>query len=54
MELTMSERNATELITQLEKKHPRMIVGAGTVLDLDTARARLRRAKFISTPGLDA
>lgn len=54
VELTMTVPRATELIGQLIKKHPRMLVGAGSVLDLDTARACLAAgAKFISSPGLD-
>ena len=54
VELTMTVPKANELIAQLVKKHPHMLVGAGTVLDLDTARACLAAgAKFISSPGLD-
>jgi 2-dehydro-3-deoxyphosphogluconate aldolase/(4S)-4-hydroxy-2-oxoglutarate aldolase len=54
VELTMTVPNATELIAQLVKKHPHMVVGAGTVLDLKTARACLAAgAKFITSPGLD-
>jgi 2-dehydro-3-deoxyphosphogluconate aldolase/(4S)-4-hydroxy-2-oxoglutarate aldolase len=54
VELTMTVPKATELIAQLVKKHPRMVVGAGTVLDLETARACLAvGAKFITSPGLD-
>lgn len=55
VELTMTVPNATELIRQLVKRHPHMIVGAGTVLDLETARACIEAgAQFISSPGLDA
>jgi 2-dehydro-3-deoxyphosphogluconate aldolase / (4S)-4-hydroxy-2-oxoglutarate aldolase len=54
VELTTTVPKATELIAQLLKKHPNMIVGAGTVLDLDMARACLAAgAKFITSPGLD-
>jgi 2-dehydro-3-deoxyphosphogluconate aldolase / (4S)-4-hydroxy-2-oxoglutarate aldolase len=54
VELTMTVPQATDLIAHLVKKHPRMIVGAGTVLDLETARACLAAgAKFITSPGLD-
>lgn len=54
VELTMTVPKATELIAQLVKKHPHMVVGAGTVLDLETARACLAAgAKFITSPGLD-
>lgn len=54
VELTMTVPKATDLIAQLVKKHPKMVVGAGTVLDLETARACLAAgAKFITSPGLD-
>jgi 2-dehydro-3-deoxyphosphogluconate aldolase/(4S)-4-hydroxy-2-oxoglutarate aldolase len=54
VELTMTVPNATELIAHLVKKHPRTVVGAGTVLDLETARACLAAgAMFITSPGLD-
>jgi 2-dehydro-3-deoxyphosphogluconate aldolase/(4S)-4-hydroxy-2-oxoglutarate aldolase len=54
VELTMTVPKAAELITHLLKKHPKMIVGAGTVLDVETARACLDAgATFITSPGLD-
>ncbi len=54
VELTMTVPKATELIAHLVQKHPHMVVGAGTVLDLETARACLAAgAKFITSPGLD-
>ncbi len=54
VELTMTVPNATELIAHLIQKHPHMVVGAGTVLDLETARACLAAgANFITSPGLD-
>jgi 2-dehydro-3-deoxyphosphogluconate aldolase / (4S)-4-hydroxy-2-oxoglutarate aldolase len=54
VELTMTVPKATELIAHLIKKHPHMVVGAGTVLDLETAHACLAAgAKFITSPGLD-
>jgi 2-dehydro-3-deoxyphosphogluconate aldolase / (4S)-4-hydroxy-2-oxoglutarate aldolase len=54
VELTTTVPKATELIAHLVRKHPRMIVGAGTVVDLETARACLDAgAKFITSPGLD-
>jgi 2-dehydro-3-deoxyphosphogluconate aldolase / (4S)-4-hydroxy-2-oxoglutarate aldolase len=54
VELTMTVPNATDLIAHLVKKHPKMIVGAGTVLDFETARACLAAgAKFITSPGFD-
>lgn len=54
VELTMTVPKATVLIAQLVKRHPKMVIGAGTVLDLDTARACLDAgAEFITSPGLD-
>lgn len=54
VELTMTVPQATDLMAQLIKKHPHMLVGAGTVLNMATARACLAAgAKFISSPGLD-
>jgi 2-dehydro-3-deoxyphosphogluconate aldolase/(4S)-4-hydroxy-2-oxoglutarate aldolase len=54
VELTMTVPKANEIIAHLVKKHPHMVVGAGTVLDLETARACLAAgAKFITSPGLD-
>jgi 2-dehydro-3-deoxyphosphogluconate aldolase / (4S)-4-hydroxy-2-oxoglutarate aldolase len=54
VELTMTVPNATRLIAQLAHNYPEMVVGAGTVLDLDTARACIDAgATFISSPGLD-
>lgn len=54
VELTMTVPKAAELIGHLLKKHPHMVVGAGTVLDVETARACLDAgARFITSPGLD-
>jgi 2-dehydro-3-deoxyphosphogluconate aldolase/(4S)-4-hydroxy-2-oxoglutarate aldolase len=54
VELTMTVPKAAELITHLLKEHPQMVVGAGTVLDVETARACLGAgARFITSPGLD-
>jgi 2-dehydro-3-deoxyphosphogluconate aldolase / (4S)-4-hydroxy-2-oxoglutarate aldolase len=54
VELTMTVPKATELIAHLVEKHPDMIVGAGTVMDVKTARACLDAgAGFITSPGLD-
>jgi 2-dehydro-3-deoxyphosphogluconate aldolase/(4S)-4-hydroxy-2-oxoglutarate aldolase len=54
VELTMTVPKAAEMITVLVKKHPKMVVGAGTVLDVETARACLEAgARFITSPGLD-
>jgi 2-dehydro-3-deoxyphosphogluconate aldolase/(4S)-4-hydroxy-2-oxoglutarate aldolase len=54
VELTMTVPKAAELIAHLVKKHPQMVVGAGTVLDVETARACLDAgARFITSPGFD-
>jgi 2-dehydro-3-deoxyphosphogluconate aldolase/(4S)-4-hydroxy-2-oxoglutarate aldolase len=54
VELTMTVPKAAELITHLLQKHPNMVVGAGTVLDVETARACLDAgARFITSPGLE-
>ena len=52
VELTMTVPKAAELITHLVKKHPHMVVGAGTVLDVETARACLDAgADSLPVPG---
>jgi 2-dehydro-3-deoxyphosphogluconate aldolase/(4S)-4-hydroxy-2-oxoglutarate aldolase len=54
VELTMTVPKATDLIAHLAKKHPDMVVGAGTVLDVETARRCLDAgATFLTSPGLD-
>lgn len=54
VELTMTVPKATELIAHLVQKHPDMVVGAGTVLDVETARRCLDAgASFLTSPGLD-
>jgi 2-dehydro-3-deoxyphosphogluconate aldolase/(4S)-4-hydroxy-2-oxoglutarate aldolase len=54
VELTMTVPKAADLIAHLLQKHPQMVVGAGTVLDVETARACLGAgASFITSPGLD-
>jgi 2-dehydro-3-deoxyphosphogluconate aldolase/(4S)-4-hydroxy-2-oxoglutarate aldolase len=52
-EITMTVPHAFKLISDLSKAHPEMIVGAGTVLDAETAgRALDAGAKFLTSPGL--
>lgn len=52
-EVTMTVPNALEVISQLARKLPDMIVGAGTVLDTETAERCLDAgAKFLTSPGL--
>ncbi len=52
-EITMTVPGAIEVIADLTKGIPGMIVGAGTVLDMETARRCLDAgAKFLTSPGL--
>jgi 2-dehydro-3-deoxyphosphogluconate aldolase/(4S)-4-hydroxy-2-oxoglutarate aldolase len=53
-EVTLTIPGAVEVIAELSRKRPDLIVGAGTVLDLDSAQRCLDvGAKFLSSPGLD-
>lgn len=53
VEITMTVPNATEVIAGLTQSIPEMIVGAGTVLDIDTAKRCLDAgARFLTSPGL--
>jgi 2-dehydro-3-deoxyphosphogluconate aldolase / (4S)-4-hydroxy-2-oxoglutarate aldolase len=52
-EITMTVLQATEVIAGLTRNIPEMIVGAGTVLDIETARRCLDAgARFLTSPGL--
>jgi 2-dehydro-3-deoxyphosphogluconate aldolase/(4S)-4-hydroxy-2-oxoglutarate aldolase len=54
VELTMTVPGAIEVIAHLVRNGPELIVGAGTVWDVDTARRCLDAgAKFLTTTGLD-
>ncbi len=54
VEITMTTPRAVEVISQLMRASSHVIVGAGTVLDLDMARACLDvGASFITSTGLD-
>lgn len=54
VEITLTIPGAVELISFLARKSEGLIVGAGTVLDLDTARRCLDAgAHFLTSPGLD-
>ncbi len=54
VEITMTVPGAVELITHLVRYHPKMIVGAGTVCDIETARKCLDAgATFLTAPGFD-
>ncbi|HLY41805.1 MAG TPA: bifunctional 4-hydroxy-2-oxoglutarate aldolase/2-dehydro-3-deoxy-phosphogluconate aldolase [Terracidiphilus sp.] len=52
-EITMTVPNAIAIIQQIAQKLPGMVVGAGTVLDSDTAKRCLDAgARFITSTGL--
>jgi 2-dehydro-3-deoxyphosphogluconate aldolase / (4S)-4-hydroxy-2-oxoglutarate aldolase len=52
-EITMTVPGAIDVIAQLAQKYPDLIVGAGTVLDAETARRCLGAgARFLTSPGL--
>ena len=54
VEVTTTVPGAAEVIRQLKRSTPEFIVGAGTVLDMETARACLEAgADFLTSPGLD-
>jgi len=54
VELTMTVPNALDVIQQLHRTSPALIVGAGTVLDVETARACIDAgARFITSPGIN-
>jgi 2-dehydro-3-deoxyphosphogluconate aldolase/(4S)-4-hydroxy-2-oxoglutarate aldolase len=52
-EITMTVPGAIDVIAHLAQSFPEMIVGAGTVLDTETARRCLDAgARFLTSPGL--
>jgi 2-dehydro-3-deoxyphosphogluconate aldolase / (4S)-4-hydroxy-2-oxoglutarate aldolase len=52
-EITMTVPGAIDVIRDLATRHPDMVVGAGTVLDQETARRCVDAgAKFLTSPGL--
>jgi 2-dehydro-3-deoxyphosphogluconate aldolase/(4S)-4-hydroxy-2-oxoglutarate aldolase len=54
VEITMTVPQALGIISDLARRMPQLIVGAGTVLDLATARRCVDAgASFITSPGLD-
>jgi 2-dehydro-3-deoxyphosphogluconate aldolase/(4S)-4-hydroxy-2-oxoglutarate aldolase len=54
VEITMTIAGCVDLISHLVRFHPKMLVGAGTVLDVDTARQCVEAgANFLTSPGLD-
>ncbi len=55
VEITMTTPGAVDVIADLVRNLPHVIVGAGTILDAETARACLKAgAHFLTSPGLDA
>ena len=53
-EVTMTIPGALEVISELARDEPELIVGAGTVLDIEMARRCLDAgAKFLTSTGLD-
>jgi len=54
VEITMTVPGAMQVIEHLVKHHSKMIVGAGTVLDVETARKCIDvGAHFLTAPGFD-
>lgn len=54
VEITMTVPGAVELIAEVAKNDPDLVVGAGTLFDEQTARKCLDAgAKFLTSPGLD-
>jgi 2-dehydro-3-deoxyphosphogluconate aldolase/(4S)-4-hydroxy-2-oxoglutarate aldolase len=52
-EITVTVPGAMDVISDLARRIPEMVVGAGTVLDIETARQCLDSgAKFLTSPGL--
>ncbi len=51
-EITMTVPGAVDVIARLANKYPDFVVGAGTVLDIDTAKRCLDAgARFLTGPG---
>jgi 2-dehydro-3-deoxyphosphogluconate aldolase/(4S)-4-hydroxy-2-oxoglutarate aldolase len=54
VEITMTVPGAVELISHLVRSHPKNLVGAGTVLDIETARRCVDAgASFLTAPGFN-
>jgi 2-dehydro-3-deoxyphosphogluconate aldolase/(4S)-4-hydroxy-2-oxoglutarate aldolase len=54
VELTMTVPDGVRVISELRRSHPDLLVGAGTVLDVDTAAACLDAgAAFLTSPGFE-
>ena len=54
VEITLTVARAVELIAHLTHYHPKMVVGAGTVLNVELAQKSLDAgASFVTSPGLN-
>jgi len=54
VEIILTVPGAVELIAHLARQYPTMVVGAGTVLDVDTANQCFNAgASFLTSPGFD-
>src|SRR5579863_3269414 len=54
VEITMTVEGAIDLISHLVRYHPKMLVGAGTILDTGMARKCVDAgASFLTSPGFD-
>ncbi|HEY3823112.1 MAG TPA: bifunctional 4-hydroxy-2-oxoglutarate aldolase/2-dehydro-3-deoxy-phosphogluconate aldolase, partial [Bryobacteraceae bacterium] len=54
VELTMTVPGAIQVIADLVRTDPKLLVGAGTVLDPETARACIDAgATFVTSPGIN-
>lgn len=53
-EVTMTTPGAINVISEMARTRPELTIGAGTIIDLDTARRCLDAgAQFLTSPGLD-
>ena len=53
-EVTMTTPGAVELISRLARDRPELIIGGGTIVDIQMAQRCLEAgAKFLTSPGLD-
>ena len=54
VEITMTVPGALEVIAELARSMPDLVVGAGTIFDVETARRCVDAgARFLTSPGLD-
>ena len=54
VEITMTVAGAIDLISHLVRYHPKMLVGAGTIMDTEMARQCVEAgASFLTSPGFD-